>query len=157
MRRLLVFASVVGAALLILPNCRTTKHTVARIVTPVPAPTEVFVPAAPAPPTSTPVRPPAAPAARTAVPMPSPTPTVAVMRVVTPESPRPERSPGVLYEQYVPTVVAVTPSVTPVTTPAFSPSPRSTRPRRTPTPAATQKPGVYYEDEEGRPLPTPTP
>jgi hypothetical protein len=89
--------------------------------------------------------------------MPSPTPTVGVMRVVTPESPRPERSPGVLYEQYVPTVVAVTPRVPPITPPAVSPPPRSTIPRRTPTPQATQKPGVYYEDEQGRPLPTPTP
>jgi len=86
------------------------------------------------------------------------------MPVVT--APAGERSPGVLYEQYVPTVVATTPVVTPVTagvtTPIVTPistravSPRSTRPPRTPTPAATQKPGVYYEDEEGRPL-TPTP
>jgi hypothetical protein len=72
-----------------------------------------------------------------------------------------ERSPGVLYEQYVPTVVAVTP-VTPEITPEVPPiatrtaSPRSTRPPRTSTPAPTQRPGAYYEDEEGRPL-TPTP
>jgi hypothetical protein len=90
--------------------------------------------------------------------MPSPTPTRAAMPVVTsaPES-REEKSPGVLYEQYVPTVAAVTPvtpAVTPVATRAVTP--RSTRPPRTPTPAATQKPGVYYEDPEGRPL-TPTP
>ena len=88
------------------------------------------------------------------------------MRVVTaPAGPPEDRSPGVLYEQYVPTVVASTPVVTPVATaatPVVTPistravSPRSTRPARTPTSAATQKPGVYYEDEEGRPL-TPTP
>jgi hypothetical protein len=72
-----------------------------------------------------------------------------------------ERSPGVLYEQYVPTVVAVTPvprdvtpEVTPIATRAVSP--RSTRVPRTPTPGPTMKPGVYYEDEEGRPI-TPTP
>jgi len=68
-----------------------------------------------------------------------------------------ERSPGVLYEQMVPTVVAATP-VPPTATPVETrpPTPRSTRVPRTPTPAATQKPGVYYEDPQGRPL-TPTP
>jgi hypothetical protein len=65
-----------------------------------------------------------------------------------------ERAPGVLYEQYVPTVVAVTPSVSPAAT--RPPTPRSRREPRTPTPAPTQKPGAYYEDEEGHPL-TPTP
>lgn len=82
------------------------------------------------------------------------------MPVVT-ARPEAEPSPGVLYEQYVPTVVAVTPvapdvtpEVTPISTRAVSP--RSTRPPRTATPAPTQRPGAYYEDEEGRPL-TPTP
>lgn len=77
------------------------------------------------------------------------------MRVVTaPPAPGEDRTPGVLYEQYVPTVVVVTPVTSPISTRAVPP--RSTRPPRTPTPAATQKPGVYYEDPEGRPL-TPTP
>ena len=78
------------------------------------------------------------------------------MPVVT-ARPGAEPSPGVLYEQYVPTVVAVTP-VTPEAPPIATrtASPRSTRPPRTPTPAPTQRPGAYYEDEEGRPL-TPTP
>lgn len=77
------------------------------------------------------------------------------MRVVTAPPPSGEdRAPGVLYEQYVPTVAVVTPVTTPISTRAVSP--RSTRPPRTPTPAVTQKPGVYYEDPEGRPL-TPTP
>jgi hypothetical protein len=65
-----------------------------------------------------------------------------------------DKAPGVLYEQYVPTVVVVTPVTTPISTRVVPP--RSTRPPRTPTPAATQRPGVYYEDPEGRPL-TPTP
>lgn len=81
------------------------------------------------------------------------------MPVVT-ARPEAEPSPGVLYEQYVPTVVAVTP-VAPDVAPAVptvtrTASPRSTRPPRTITPAPTQRPGAYYEDEEGRPL-TPTP
>lgn len=153
MKRFLGFALFAGAAVLILPTCRTTRHTVARIVTPVAAPTEVFVPAEPAP-TSPPVTRPATVAARTAAPAASPTPTIAPMRVVTaPPAASQDRAPGVLYEQYVPTVV-VTPVTTPISTRAATP--RSTRPPRTPTPAATQKPGVYYEDPEGRPL-TPTP
>jgi hypothetical protein len=172
LKRFLAFALLAAAALLPTSTCRSTKHTVARIITPAPVPTEVFVPvpaapAAPAPAaTSTPrpaAIPPAAPvtaavraAPVTSVPTaplpPSPTPTAASMRVVT--APAADRSPGVLYEQYVPTVVGTTPVVTPIATRAVSP--RSTRPPRTPTPAATQRPGVYYEDEEGRPL-TPTP
>ena len=162
LKRLLAFALLAAAALLPISTCRSTKHTVARIITPAAVPTEVFVPApaapAPAPAATFTPRPaaipPAAPvtAVPTAPPPPSPTPTAASMRVVT--APAADRSPGVLYEQYVPTVVGTTPVVTPIATRAVSP--RSTRPPRTPTPAATQKPGVYYEDEEGRPL-TPTP
>jgi hypothetical protein len=79
------------------------------------------------------------------------------MPVVTaPPGPAGERSPGVLYEQYVPTIAVtrVPTEATPVVTRAITP--RSTRPPRTATPAPTQKPGVYYEDPEGRPL-TPTP
>jgi hypothetical protein len=155
LKRLFGFALLAATAVLLLPTCRTTRHTVARVVTPAAVPTEIFVPAEPAP---------AAPAGvataipATAPPMPSPTPTASAMPVVTsPPGAREERSPGVLYEQYVPTVVAVTP-VTPVVTPIATrvATPRSTRPPRTATPAATQKPGVYYEDPEGRPL-TPTP
>jgi hypothetical protein len=154
LKRLLGFAFLAGAAVLILPTCRTTRHTVARIVTPVAAPTEVFVPPEPAP-TSPPISRPATAAVRTAAPGPSPTPTIAPMRVVTaPPASSQDRAPGVLYEQYVPTVAVVTPVTTPISTRAATP--RSTRPPRTPTPAATQKPGVYYEDPEGRPL-TPTP
>lgn len=164
LKRLLAFLLLAAAALLPTSTCRSTKHTVARIITPAAVPTEVFVPAPAAPAAPAPAAtftprpvaiPPAAPATaavRAAPPRPSPTPTAASMRVVT--APAADRSPGVLYEQYVPTVVATTPVVTPIATRAVSP--RSTRPPRTPTPAATQKPGVYYEDEEGRPL-TPTP
>jgi hypothetical protein len=77
------------------------------------------------------------------------------MRVVTsPPGTPPDRAPGVLYEQLVPTVVAVTPASSPMATPPVTP--RAIREPRTPTPAATQKPGAYYEDEQGRPL-TPTP
>jgi hypothetical protein len=172
LKRLLAFLLFAAAALLPTSTCRSTKHTVARIITPAAVPTEVFepAPAAPAPvatftPRPAAMRPTAAVAAvPTAPARPSPTPTAASMPVIT--APAGERSPGVLYEQHVPTVVATTPVVTPVTagvtTPVVTPiatravSPRSTRPPRTPTPAATQKAGVYYEDEEGRPL-TPTP
>jgi hypothetical protein len=173
LKRLFGFALIAGAAVLLLPTCRSTRHTVARIATPVPVPTEVFIPAEPAPtstpviPAAAPVVPPGAPAApavtavrRTAPPMPSPTPTTTPMPVVT-ARPEAEPSPGVLYEQPVPTVVAVTPEATEVT-PEVTPiatravTARSTRPPRTPTPAPTQRPGAYYEDEEGRPL-TPTP
>jgi hypothetical protein len=163
LKRLLAFLLFAAAALLPTSTCRSTKHTVARIITPAAVPTEVFepapaAPAAPAPaatftPRPAAMRPTAAAAAvPTAPAMPSPTPTSASMPVVT--APPGERSPGVLYEQYVPTVVATTPAVTPVTagvtTPIVTPiatravSPRSTRPPRTPTPAATQKSGVYY-------------
>jgi hypothetical protein len=73
------------------------------------------------------------------------------MRVITSAPPpRYERSPGVLYEELVPTVVAVTRTASPMAT-------RVPRPTRTPTRGPTRKPGVYYEDAEGRPLPTPTP
>jgi hypothetical protein len=154
LKRLLGFALFAGAAVLILPTCRSTRHTVARIVTPAPAPTEAFVPTEPAP-TAPPLTRPATAAGRTAAPIPSPTPTATSMPVVTAQPPSvQDRAPGVLYEQYVPTVVVVTPVTTPISTRAISP--RSTRPPRNPTPAATQKPGAYYEDPEGRPL-TPTP
>lgn len=137
-------------ALLLLPTCRSMDHTVARVVTRTPGPAEVFVPqqaAPPAVPTSTP--PPA-------MPPPTVTPTVVGMPVVT-APPASERSPGVLYEQMVPTVVAVTPRPAEGGPPTRTASPRSTRVARTATPAVTQRPGVYYEDAEGRPLPTPTP
>jgi len=163
-----------GVVLATFPTCRSTKHTVARIVTPAARPAEVFVPAPvePPPPPATRV-PPASPSA----PPPSPTPTVAPMRVVTTPSAPADRSPGVLYEQLVPTAVAVTPiptavPVTPIptavvatpipTTVAVTPtqtprSRRDQRPTQTPRAGAAPKPGTYYEDEEGRPLPTPTP
>ncbi|HEX9286025.1 MAG TPA: hypothetical protein VF999_02040 [Thermoanaerobaculia bacterium] len=128
-------------ALLLLPTCRSTKHTVARIVTPAARPTEPYVPPEP-------TVPPAAPRAAS---VPSPTPTVVAMPVVTkPPASRYEQSPGVLYEELVPTATAVTPI----------PSPRSTRvprPTLTPTRAVSRKPGTYYEDEQGRPIPTATP
>jgi hypothetical protein len=36
-------------------------------------------------------------------------------------------------------------------------STREPRPTRTPTSAAPRKPGTYYEDPQGHPLPTATP
>jgi hypothetical protein len=135
-----------GAALATFPTCRSTRHTVARIVTPAARPTEAFVPAPP-------IEPPPPPATRAPQVSPStasPTPTVAAMPVVTTPAAPSERSPGVLYEQLVPTATAVTPLPTPMAT-------RVPRPTRTPTAGAAQKPGTYYEDEEGRPLPTRTP
>ncbi len=141
MNRAVGFLGFALTALLLLPTCRTTKHTVARIVTPPPTPTEIFVPL----PTATP----AVLRLTAAAPPPTPTRTIAPMRVAT-APPRYERSPGVLYEELVPTVAPATPAATPTA------RPRATRSPRTPTPAATQKPGVYYEDEQGRPL-TPTP
>jgi hypothetical protein len=139
-----------GAAITTFPTCRSTKHTVARIVTPAARPTEVFVPA--------PAEPPPPPATRAPLgsptPVPSPTPTVVAMPVVTAPAAPAERSPGVLYEQLLPTPLAVTPVSTPVPTPR---STRVPRPTQTPRPGPAQKPGAYYEDEEGRPLPTPTP
>ena len=134
-----------GAVLATFPTCSSTKHTVARIVTPAARPTEVFVPA--------PVEPPPPPATRAPQPMPStpiPTPTVVSMPVVTTPAAPADRSPGVLYEQMVPTAVPVTPVPTPRST-------RIPRPTPTPRPGAAPKSGTYYEDEEGRPLPTPTP
>jgi hypothetical protein len=100
--------------------------------------------------------------------------------VTTPRAPS-QQSPGVLYEQRVPTAVPATPAptrpATPVPAPPATavptapdmavPEPTATRaptprsvyvPRATATPKPrAQKPGAYYEDEEGRPLPTPTP
>ena len=134
-----------GGALATFPTCSSTRHTVARIVTPAARPTEVFVPSAPTEPP-----PPPATRAPQATAAPSPTPTVAAMRVVTAPAAPSELSPGVLYEQMVPTATAVTPLPTPMAT-------RVPRPTRTPTARAAGKPGTYYEDEEGRPLPTPTP
>ncbi|HEV8232448.1 MAG TPA: hypothetical protein VGQ75_08870 [Thermoanaerobaculia bacterium] len=143
-KTILGVASVTGVTIFLLPTCRATRHTVARIVTPVPNPTEVFIPSEPAPTAAA-----ATSGARIAPP--TPTPTIAAMRVVTSAPPpRYERSPGVLYEELVPTVVAVTSTASPVAT-------RAPRPTRTPTPGPSRKPGVYYEDAEGRPLPTPTP
>jgi hypothetical protein len=134
-----------GAALATFSTCTSTKHTVARIVTPAARPAEVFVPA--------PVEPPPPPATRAPLIIPStpiPTPTVAAMRVVTTPAAPADRSPGVLYEQMVPTAVPVTQVPTPRST-------RVPRPTQTPRAGAAPKPGTYYEDEEGRPLPTPTP
>ena len=154
-----IFAlAAAGAALVTFPTCRSTKHTVARIVTPAARPAEVFVPAPVEPPPPAATR---APQASTPIPPPSssPTPTVPAMRVDTTPAAPADRSPGVLYEQMVPTAVPVTPLPTAVAaTPV--PTPRSTRiPRPTQTPRAgpAPKPGSYYEDEEGRPLPTATP
>ena len=154
-----------GVVLATFPTCRSTKHTVARIVTPAARPAEVFVPAPvePAPPPATRV-----PQASPSTPPPYPTPAVAPMRVVTTPSAPADRSPGVLYEQLVPTAVAVTPIPTAVvatpipTTVAVTPtqtprSRRDQRPTQTPRAGAAPKPGTYYEDEEGRPIPTPTP
>jgi len=138
--------AVAGAALATFPTCRSTKHTVARIVTPAARPTEVFVLSAP----TEPPPPPATRAPQISPATPSSTPTVAAMRVVTTPAAPSDRSPGVLYEQLVPTATAVTPLPTPMAM-------RVPRPTRTPTARAAGKPGTYYEDEEGRPLPTPTP
>jgi hypothetical protein len=84
--------------------------------------------------------------------------------VTTPAAPA-EQSPGVLYEKMVPTAVPATPfrptpTEPPPPTETRVPTPRSRREVRdtpTPKPGSAQKPGVYYEDEQGRPLPTPTP
>lgn len=135
----LVLAAL-GAALLLLPTCRSTEHTVARIVTPTPGPLEVEAPppAEPAVPTA-----PRVTAAR-AVPQATRTPTPASIPVVTAQpGSRSDRSPGVLYEELVPTARAVTPLPTRTAT-------RTTRPPAGPG-------GAYYEDEQGRPVPSPTP
>jgi hypothetical protein len=81
-----------AALVLAIAACRSTEHTVARIVTPTPGPFVIEV--VPTPEPATP-RPTAAPAA----PQPTPTPTVVSMPVVT-AAPGPpvDRSPGVLYE-----------------------------------------------------------
>ena len=146
MKRLPVLVLLGGAAvsLVLLPTCRSTKHTVARIVAPAARPTEPYIPPEPTVPAAT--RPAAAPMALS-----SPTPTVVAMPVVTTPPPsKSERSPGVLYEELVPTAAPVTPLATP----------RSTRPpppTSTPTAAAPRKPGTYYEDPQGNPIPTATP
>jgi hypothetical protein len=144
MRRLPGLAVFAGVALslLLLPTCRSTKHTVARIVAPAARPTEPYFPPEPTvPPT---------PRAPTSMALP-PTPTVVAMPVVTtPPASKSERSPGVLYEELVPTAAPATPVATPMST-------REPRPTRTPTSAAPRKPGTYYEDPQGHPLPTATP
>jgi hypothetical protein len=167
MKRTFAIASLLGATLLLLSTCRSTKHTVARIVEPAARPTEVFVPAPVEPPPPAATR---APQASTPIPPPppSPTPTVVAMKVVTTPAAPVDRSPGVLYEQMVPTAVAVTPiptaaAVTPIPTVVEvtrTQTPRSrreSRPTQTPRAGSAPKSGTYYEDEEGRPLPTPTP
>ena len=179
----LLALTAAGAVLATFPTCSSTKHTVARIVTPAARPAEVFVPepAAPPPPPPAATRPPqispqAAPRvspSRQSAP-PSPTPTVVSMPVVTTPAAPAEQSPGVLYEKMVPTAVPATPmraTAIPATpfrpTPTEPPPPTETRvptPRSrrevrdtpTPKPGSAQKPGTYYEDEQGRPLPTPT-
>ena len=146
MKRLPGLAVLAGAALSLLffSTCRSTKHSVARIVAPAARPTEPYFPAEPTvPPTS------ARPA--TSMTLPSSTPTVVGMPVVTtPPASRSERSPGVLYEELVPTAAPVTPAAPPKST-------REPRPTRTPTSVAPRKPGTYYEDPQGRPIPTETP
>jgi len=137
---LAVFA-VAALSLLLFSTCRSTKHTVARIVGPAPRPTEPYLPPDP----TMPATPRAATSAL------SPTPTVVGMPVVTtPPASKSERSPGVLYEELVPTAAPVTAVATPRST-------RAPRPTRTPTSAAPRKPGTYYEDPQGRPIPTATP
>lgn len=176
----LLALAAAGAALATFPTCSSTKHTVARIVTPAARPAEVFVPepSAPAPPPVAATRAPqAAPQVSSArpSPRPSPTPTVVSMPVVTAPAAPAEQSPGVLYEQMVPTAVPAnpmpataipptpfrpTPTIAAPPTETRVPTPRSRREVRdtpTPKPGSAQKPGTYYEDEQGRPLPTPTP
>jgi hypothetical protein len=89
---------------------------------------------------------------------------------------RSDRSPGVLYEEFVPTARAVTPLPTRTVTRAITAPPTRTptravtplptlTPTRAVTPLPTQTPGrrpagpggAYYEDEQGRPITTPTP
>src|SRR6476619_7197886 len=174
---------LLAAAVAVLATCSGTKHTVARIVTPAARPTEVFVPVptdVPAPPPPPPTR-----APQVVSPVAPPSPTRAPMRVVTAPAAPAEQSPGVLYEKMVPTAVPVTP-MQPTAVPAAPlrataipptpfrptptepppptetrvPTPRSTReprPTATPKPGRAPKAGTYYEDEQGRPLPTPTP
>ena len=174
----LLALTAAGAALATFPTCSGTKHTVARIVTPAARPAEVFVPEPSAPPRPAPAAtraPQAAPQVSPARPSPPPSPTPAPMRVVkTPVAPA-EQSPGVLYEKMVPTAVPATPmSPTAIPPTPFRPTPtiaapptetrvptprsrREVRDTPTPKPGSAPKPGVYYEDEQGRPLPTPTP
>lgn len=144
----LVLAAL-GAAVLLLPTCRSTEHTVARIVTPTPGPAELEPPPPPEPaaPRAT-----AVPATRQA----TPTPTPASMPVVTAQpGSRSDRSPGVLYEELVPTARVVTPLPTRTVTRGVTPLPTRTPTRTTRPPAGPG--GAYYEDEQGRPVTTPTP
>lgn len=142
----LVLAAL-GAAVLLLPTCRSTEHTVARIVTPTPGPAELEPPPEPVAPRAT-----AAPAA----PQATPTPTPASMPVVTAQpGSRSDRSPGVLYEELVPTARVVTPLPTRTVTRGVTPLPTRTPTRTTRPPAGPG--GAYYEDEQGRPVTTPTP
>ncbi len=153
-----------GAALLAAATCRTTRTTVARLITPTPGPVSAAPPAAP-----------------TAVFTPMP--------VVTAPASTYDRQPGVFYEQRLtptphpartatpPAAAAASPArATPTPAPArgatatataVSPEGRATptpRPSRTPIPGRptpTHKPGVYYEDQDSRFKPavtwTPTP
>jgi len=68
---------------------------------------------------------------------------------------RSDRSPGVLYEELVPTARAVTPLPTRTVTRGVTPLPTRTPTRTTRPPAGPG--GAYYEDEQGRPVTTPTP
>ncbi len=159
----LVLAAL-GSVLLLLPTCRSTEHTVARIVVPTPGAVEVEAPppVEPAAPRAT-----AAPIAP-AVPQATRTPSPVSMPVVTaPPGSRSDRSPGVLYEELVPTARAITPLPTrtaarvvtalPIQTAIQTVTPLPTRtPTRTTRPAAGPG-GAYYEDEQGRPVTTPTP
>jgi hypothetical protein len=171
MKRASVLLLLGAAAIVVLPTCRSTEHTVARIVAPTPGPIEAE------PPTTT--AEPAAPRATAApaVPPATRTPTPASMPVVTVEpGSRSDRSPGVLYEELVPTARAFTPQPTRTATRAITPLPTRTPtravtplPTRTATRAVTPLPtrtpgrspagpgGAYYEDEQGRPVTSPTP
>ena len=170
----ILLLAAAGAVLGTFSTCSGTKHTVARIVTPAARPTEVFVPV-PAEVPPPPPPPPATRAPQAVSPVAPSSPTPAPMRVVTAPAAPAEQSPGVLYEQMVPTAAPVTPrgptaipptpfrptpTAPPLPTETRIPTPRSTReprPTVTPKPGRAPKPGTYYEDEQGRPIPTPAP
>ena len=134
----LLFAAL-ALLVILLPACRSTEHTVARIVTPTPGPVEVEAAPAPEPATPRPTPPPAAPPTRT------PTPVAAMPVATAPPGPRSDRSPGVLYEELVPTARVVTPLPTRTATPAVA-----ARATRTPTRA----PATPLPTRTATPLPT---
>jgi len=162
MRRASVLLALGAAAIALLPTCRSTEHTVARIVTPTPGPVEAEPPPPPEP---TAPRVTAARALTQAMPTATRTPTPASMPVVRAQpGTRSDRSPGVLYEELVPTARAVTPLPTRTATRAFTALPTRTAtraftplPTRTPGRSPAGPGGAYYEDEQGRPVTSPTP